>query len=101
MQSDKITIQEIIDRSVPHLIDGRRTTIETDRFVLSIVGGARGLYGDFKEDFEVAIIDKNTKEFVTKMFEPDATDDVMGYIPADRVVEIANYFVKKNVSKSH
>lgn len=99
MQSDKITIQDIIDRSKPHLINGRRTTIETDRFVLSIVGGASGLYGDFKEDFEVAIIDKNNGEFVTQIFEPDATDDVMGYVSGDKVVEIANYFVEKNVPK--
>lgn len=99
MQSDKITIEDIIEMSVPHGYKemGRRTAIETDRFVLSIVGGATGLYGDFKETFEVAIIDKKNGEFVTKMFEPDATDDVMGYLSADEVVRIADYFTQKKV----
>jgi UDP-N-acetylglucosamine:LPS N-acetylglucosamine transferase len=101
MQSNKITIQEIIDRSVPHGYkkDGRRSTIETEKFILSIVGGSQGLYGDFKDTFEVAVIDKKNGDFVTKLFEPEAIDDVMGYVPADKVVEIANYFVEKNVSK--
>lgn len=98
MQSDKFTIEDIISMSKPHNNGGRRTVIETDRFVLSIVGGCSGLYGDFKEDFEVAIIDKKTHEFVTTMFEPEATDDIMPYVPAKRVVEIANYFVKKQIS---
>jgi hypothetical protein len=101
MQSDKITIQDIIDMSVPHGYkeSGRRSTIETERFILSIVGGSSGLYGDFKDTFEVAVIDKKTGDFVTKLFEPEATDDVIGYLPAEEVVRIANYFVLKNVSK--
>lgn len=96
MQSDKFTIQDIIDMSVPHGYrdNGRRTAIETDRFVLSIVGGSQGLYGDFKESFEVAVIDKKNGEFVTHLFEPES-DDVMGYVPAKEVVRIANYFVQK------
>ena len=48
---------------------------------------------------KVAVIDKRTGNFVTKLFEPDATDDVMGFLPAEEVVRIANYFVMKNVSK--
>ena len=101
MQSDKFTIQDIIDMSVPHGYrdNGRRTAIETDRFVLSIVGGSQGLYGDFKDSFEVAVIDKKTGNFVTELFEPEATDEVMGYVPAEDVVRIANYFVQKSVSK--
>jgi len=101
MQSDKITIQYIIDMSIPHGFKegGRRSAIETERFVLSIVGGSPGLYGDFKDTFEVAVIDKKTGDFVTKLFEPDANDDVMGYLPAEEVVKIANYFVQKSVSK--
>lgn len=99
MQSGKITIEQIKEMAKPHGLGGKQTIIETKRFVLSIVGGERGLYGDFDKDFEVAIIDKKTKEFVTKLFEPDATDDVMGYLPPEKVVEIANYFISKNVSE--
>jgi hypothetical protein len=38
MQSDKITIQDIIDMSIPHGFKegGRRSAIETERFVLSV-----------------------------------------------------------------
>lgn len=99
MQSDKITIEQIKEMAKPHALGGKRTLIEGKRFLLSVVGGTQGLYGDFIEDFEVAIIDKKTNEFVTKLFEPEATDDVMGYVNADKVVEIANYLMKKNVSE--
>ena len=93
MQSDKITIEEIKRTAKPHNLGGKRTIVEGKRFILSIVGGCQGLYGDFIDDFEVAIIDKKTNEFVTKLFEPEATDDVMGYVNADKVVEIANYLM--------
>ena len=99
MQSDKLTIEDIISMAKPHNIGGKRTVIENKRFILSIVGGCQGLYGDFENDFEIAIIDKKTGEFVTKLFEPEAFDDVMSYVPADNVVTIANAFIKNSVSK--
>jgi hypothetical protein len=100
MQSNSVTIEQIIDMAEPHsLVGGKRTIIEGKRFILSIVGGRAGLYGDFIDNFEVAIIDKNTKEFVTKLFEPQATDDVMGYVSSEKVVEMANYIIKQNLSE--
>jgi hypothetical protein len=39
---------------------GRMFTMEIGNYILSIVGGAMGLYGDFENDFEVAIIDKES-----------------------------------------
>jgi hypothetical protein len=99
MQSDKLTIEDIISMAKPHNIGGKRTVIENKRFILSIVGGCQGLYGDFENDFEIAIIDKKNGEFVTKLFEPEAFDDVMPYVPADNVVTIANAFIKNSVSK--
>jgi hypothetical protein len=52
-----ITLQDIIDWSKPHQINGgRMTRIHNDEIDASIVGGVSGLYGDFKNDFEVAIL---------------------------------------------
>jgi hypothetical protein len=53
-----ITIKDIISYSKPHpnMMEGARQTVLKDNdVVLSIVGGARGLYGDFEKDFEVAV----------------------------------------------
>ena len=86
-----ITIQQIQDWSKPHPVSGgKRTNIYNDAVELSIVGGASGLYGDFKDDFEIAIIDRNSKEFGTKYFLPDANDDVVGYLPSDELESLAN-----------
>lgn len=86
-----ITIQQIQDWSKPHPVSGgKRTNIYNDAVELSIVGGASGLYGDFKDDFEIAIIDRNSKEFVTKYFLPDANDDVVGHLPSDELESLAN-----------
>jgi len=99
MQSDKLTIEDIISMAKPHNIGGKRTVIENKRFILSIVGGCQGLYGDFENDFEIAIIDRKTGDFVTTLFEPTATDDVMPYTEANVVVRIANEFMNKKVSE--
>ena len=99
MQSDKLTIEDIISMAKPHNIGGKRTVIENKRFILSIVGGCQGLYGDFVDDFEVAIIDKRNGDFVTTLFEPTATDDVMPYTKAEVVVRIANEFMNKKLSE--
>ena len=54
-----ITIENIIEWSKPHPLDGgRMTRIHNDEIEFSIVGGRSGLCGDFKDDFEVAVIDK-------------------------------------------
>ncbi len=59
-----ITIDYIKKHSQPHDVSGgRRINLYNDKYILSIVGGAQGLYGDFEEDFEIAIIDPTTKDF--------------------------------------
>ncbi len=56
-----ITIDYIKKRSQPHDVSGgRRINLYNDKYVLSIVGGAQGLYGDFEEDFEIRYIQKKT-----------------------------------------
>lgn len=93
-----ITIQDIISNSKPHpnMMEGARQTIlKDDNVVLSIVGGARGLYGDFEKDFEIAILDNNSREFVTKYYVADASDDVLAYQDSEQVEYIANLLFKK------
>jgi hypothetical protein len=60
----------------------------------SIVGGDRGLYGDFEKTFEVAIFDRKSNDFVTRFFYPEATDDVIPYMDADKVEELVNSVIK-------
>ena len=93
-----ITIQDIISNSKPHtngMVGARQTILKDDNVVLSIVGGARGLYGDFENDFEIAIIDNNSREFVTKYYVADASDDVLAYQDSEQVEYIANLLFKK------
>jgi hypothetical protein len=91
-----ITVKDIIDLSKPHPVmkGGRVTRIGNNNVEFSIVGGARGLYGDFINDFEVAIFDKENGEFVTKFFYPEASDDVIGYMPGKSVESLINKVLK-------
>jgi hypothetical protein len=91
-----ITIKDIIGFSKPHPVveGGRVVRIGNDNVEFSIVGGARGLYGDFINDFEVAIFDKENDEFVTKFFYPEASDDVIGYMSGEDVESLVNKVLK-------
>lgn len=92
-----ITINFIKENSKPHRIGrGRALALYNEKYELSIVGGAPGLYGDFEEDFEIAIIDPQTRDFITKIFYPSINDDVIAYMEADDVVEIANRLFRKS-----
>lgn len=91
-----ITIDFIKKNSQRHGVSGgRRTSLCNAKYTLSIVGGAQGLYGDFEDDFEIAIIDPTTKEFITKLFIPENGDDVVGYMKAEDVENIANTLFKE------
>ena len=90
-----MTIEDIINNSIPHAIDGGRITrLSNEKYILSSVGGVSGLYGDFEKDFEIAIMDTKNGEFITKLFFPENSDDVVGYLEAEKVVEIANSLFK-------
>ena len=93
-----ITTQNIIDWSKPHssLNGGRHTILETKHLRISIVGGSKGLYGDFVNNFEVAIMNKETGSFMTKFFLPESNDDVVGYVPGDELETMLNEIVGKN-----
>lgn len=91
-----ITIENIIEWSKPHPLDGgKMTRIFNDNIEFSIVGGRSGLYGDFVNNFEVAIIDKKTDEFVTNFFYPEGGDDVIGYMKSEDVVKLVNQVLGK------
>jgi hypothetical protein len=86
-----ITIENIIESSKPHPNPpGRHTRLSNGIVEVSIVGGSRGLYGDFKNTFEVAIFDSKTREFKTKTFFPENNDDVISYIDPSKLVELVN-----------
>jgi hypothetical protein len=92
-----ITIENIIEWSKPHPLEGgKMTRIHNDEIEFSIVGGRSGLYGDFENDFEVAILDRKTGDFRTRFFKPELSDDVIGYMPKDELVEFLNQILGKS-----
>lgn len=92
-----ITIKNIIEWSKPHPLDGgKMTRLYNDEIEFSIVGGRSGLYGDFENDFEVAILDRKTGDFRTRFFKPELSDDVVGYMPKDEVTEFLNQILGKS-----
>lgn len=100
-----ITIKDIIKWSKPHPMSkyvsrgdskGRVSRFGNDKIEFSIVGGQTGLYGDFKDTFEVAIFDKETNKFVTRFFYPEADDDVIPYMSSDKVEKLVNSVIKEN-----
>lgn len=92
-----ITYNDILANSRDHKsAGGKITVLKNDKFILSIVGGTSGLYGDFVDDFELAVIDSKTKEFITKIVFSESSDDVMAYVPKERMVEIVNILFKEH-----
>lgn len=92
-----ITINDIKRWSQPHPIGGsaRRTLISNDAIEFSIVGGEKGLYGDFDKTFEVAIFDNETGEFITRFFQPDNDDDVIPYMDGEDLEKLVNKLIRE------
>ena len=90
-----ITIQNIIDWSKPHDIGngGRSTVISNKAVKFSIVGGCKGLYGDFVNTFELAIFNQETGEFMTNFFCPEDIE-VVGYMTGEKLEELVNKIFK-------
>ena len=89
-----ITIQDIQKWSRPHPVvkGGRMTNIFNSKYELSIVGGGgkRGLYGDFENDFEIAVFSTKSREFVTRFFFSDNPHDVVGHLGSAELEEFVN-----------
>lgn len=93
-----ITIKDIQSWSKPYPIGdgGRMTNIFNNKYELSIVGGRKGLYGDFDKSFEVAVFSTKSREFVTRYFFPELDDDVIGFLRAEKLEELANSIFRNN-----
>lgn len=85
-----MTIQEIKNLAKEREYGGFQTILEGDGFIISIVGGYRGLYGDFENDFEIAVMESEYRKFITKSIIEQANDDVMPYVSALEVEKIVN-----------
>lgn len=93
-----LTKEYIIQNSRPHSLassgierykNARQFIENIGVYTLSIVGGCPSLYGDFKNTFEVALIDNDNGNFVTgKYVSGDKFDDVMGYATIDDINEL-------------
>jgi hypothetical protein len=97
-----ITIDDIKKNSKPHSIGyGRMVRYGNDKLIFSVVGGYQSLYGDFEKTFEVAIIDKETNEFVTDYFMSESNGGVAGWISADELIRITNKVFKNGFQFYH
>ena len=95
-----ITIEDIINNSMAHpmMEGGRQTIFETPLLKISIVGGRNGLYGDFKETFEVAILEKKTSKFMSNYFYPELSEssgDTMPWLNKEQTLKVVNELIKK------
>lgn len=88
-----LTAKHIIKNSKPHPTatmrdgDARRYREQIGDYILSIVGGGQGLYGDFVNTFEVALIDSTTGDFVTGAYSKRG-DGVLPYASIDEINEL-------------
>ena len=85
-----LTIQDVHDKKKLKEFGGYQSLFDFGKYVVSIVGGKQGLYGDFETTFEIAIIENNSGNFVTKLFCGGA--DVMSYRSGEEVEGILNIF---------
>lgn len=92
-----ITKEIILENSKPHPVvsNAKVVRITNDKIVFSIVGGGKGLYGDFDKTVEVGVLDCETKSFVTKFYYPDNYGDIVSYESFDRLVEKLNLVFNK------
>jgi hypothetical protein len=90
-----ITTKNIIDWSKRHsACNGRVTVIYNSVVTFSIVGGDKGLYGDFVKTFELAIFNTETGEYLTKFFYPEGGNDVIAHMPGNKLCELINKIIK-------
>jgi len=86
----RLTIQDVFDKKEPKELGGYQSIFDFGKYIVSIVGGKQGLYGDFETTFEIAIIENRSGNFVTKLFCGGA--DVMSYCSSKEVEDILNIF---------
>jgi|Laugrefa1bdmlbdn_1035148.scaffolds.fasta_scaffold09612_5 hypothetical protein len=86
------TIEQIKSWGKDHgsSLGGKQTLLFNEQLEISIVGGRAGLYGDFENDFELAIIDRKDRNFVTRFFVEGLQDDVLAYASGEEIEKIVN-----------
>lgn len=93
-----ITFEQVLEKSQPHPVgEGRMVRYETPQLIISIVGGRQGLYGDFNESFEMAIIDKKSNDFISdKLYSEycDSSGQIMPYVTREQMLKVVNELVK-------
>ena len=93
-----ITFEQVLEKSQPHPVgEGKMVRYETPQLIISIVGGRQGLYGDFDELFEVAIIDKKSGDFISdKLYSEycDSSGQIMPYVTREQMLKVVNELVK-------
>jgi len=96
-----ITIDDIKKWAKPHPAtvfrssNGKQCRFGNKKVEFSIVGGDIGLYGDFESTFEVAIFDMESRNFITRFFYPETSDDVISYMSSDEVENLVNSVIKR------
>lgn len=91
-----ITIENIYEWAKPHKLGrGRQVRLRNKIIEISIVGGDNGLYGDFVDNFEIAIMERKTGNFITKFF-IDCHDDVVPYIEKEELISTLNTILGNN-----
>jgi hypothetical protein len=96
-----ITIDDVKKWAKPHPTTkftdrgGKQSRFGNHKVEFSIVGGDLGLYGDFVNTFEVAIFDVQSRDFITRFFYPETSDDVISYMNSDEVENLVNSVVKR------
>jgi hypothetical protein len=92
-----ITVQDIIDWASPHGLGRglKHLRIGNEHLLFSIVGGGKGLYGDFVNTFEVAVINLDTDDYMTSFFF-DTDCDVVGHVSGKELEGVINSVNGKN-----
>lgn len=84
------TIEEIIENSEPHQFKtGRQNLFRVGDYYFSVIGGGWGLYGDFENTFEVAILDRRHRICTKKLF-PDLDDEVFSWQNREELLKLIN-----------
>lgn len=87
---EEITLEFILNSAIPQSpLGGKQTKIQRGNFLVSIVGGRNGLYGDFETTFEVTVYDMYGN-FVTDKVIPSATGPVIGWVDKEHLLEMIN-----------
>jgi hypothetical protein len=84
-----LTKDLFVENTVKHPVGGYYVRLTNEKTEISIVGGRKGLYGDFINTFELAIIDLGSKKFITKEI-LNSSDDVCPFMSFDQLVEVVD-----------